>query len=207
MDIILKYFPDLTKDQKDKFGALGEVYREWNDKINVISRKDFENLYTNHVLHSLGIVKIIKFNPGANILDVGTGGGFPGIPLSIMFPETNFHLVDSIGKKIRVVNEVIAAIGIKNALAEQMRVEELDRKYDFVVSRGVTSLKELLQWNRKNIAKTSSHEMPNGLVCLKGGDSLIEEITEINLHVKTWLLAEHFQEEFFKEKKVVYVKV
>lgn len=207
MELISKYFPNLSEQQKKQFADLFEVYKEWNEKINVVSRKDIDNLYINHVLHSLGIAKVIQFKPDANILDVGTGGGFPGVPLSILFPETHFHLVDSIGKKIHVVQEVISALGIKNAIAEQSRVEELDRKYDFIVSRGVTSLKELLKWNKKSFAKTSLHEMPNGLICLKGGDSLIEEIGEINLHVKTWLLSDFFEEEFFKEKKVVYVKV
>ncbi len=185
---------------------LMDLYKEWNEKINVVSRKDIENLYTNHVLHSLAIAKIVEFNPEARILDVGTGGGFPGVPLAIMFPETQFHLVDSIGKKIKVVNEVVFALKLKNVVAEQLRVEELDAKYDFVVSRGVTSLKEILKWNQKNIANASMHKMPNGLICLKGGDSLIEEIGEIQQHAKTWLISEFFEEEFFKEKKVVYVK-
>ncbi len=207
MELIAKYFPNLSAVQKSQFEQLMDLYSEWNEKINVVSRKDIENLYTNHVLHSLGITKIIQFKPQANILDVGTGGGFPGIPLAILFPETNFHLVDSIGKKIKVVNEVAHEIKLKNVVAEQLRVEELDAKYDFVVSRGVTSLKEIIGWNLKNIKKQSVHEMPNGLICLKGGDRLIEEIGEIHLPVKSWLLSDFFHEEFFLEKKVVYVKL
>ncbi|MFN0047698.1 MAG: 16S rRNA (guanine(527)-N(7))-methyltransferase RsmG [Cytophagales bacterium] len=207
MELIAKYFPNISQTQKNQFGQLLDLYTEWNEKINVVSRKDIENLYINHVLHSLSIVKIIQFEPQATILDVGTGGGFPGIPLAIMFPDTHFHLVDSIGKKIKVVNEVAYAIKLKNVLAEQMRVEELDSKYDFVVSRGVTSLKEIIGWNLKNIKKQSLHGMPNGLICLKGGDRLIEEIGEIHLPVKSWLLSDFFVEEFFIEKKVVYVKL
>jgi len=207
MELIAKYFPNLSAEQRKQLAQLMDLYSEWNEKINVVSRKDIENLYINHVLHSMGISKIIQFKPQANILDVGTGGGFPGIPLAILFPQTQFHLVDSIGKKIKVVNEVAHGIKLKNVVAEQLRVEELDTKYDFVVSRGVTSLKEIIGWNLKNIKKQSQHEMENGLICLKGGDRLIEEIGEINLPVKSWLLSDFFQEEFFAEKKVVYVKL
>jgi 16S rRNA (guanine527-N7)-methyltransferase len=208
IDHVLKYFPHLSKDQISQFEALGVLYQEWNDKINVISRKDIENLYVNHILHSLAIAKIISFKPGSHILDVGTGGGFPGIPLAILFPEVRFHLVDSIAKKIKVVTEVSSAIRLQNIRAEQQRVEELDAKYDFVVSRGVTTLKQLYGWTRKSFLKTSSHEIPNGILALKGGDSLIDEITEMGTHhVKTWLISDFFTEEFFLTKKVVYLKV
>ena len=206
MELIQKYFPELSKEQLSQFNKLGGLYREWNEKINVISRKDIDNLYTNHVLHSLAIAKIISFRPETLILDVGTGGGFPGIPLAILFPEVKFHLVDSIGKKIRVVNEVYAAIGLKNVKADQERVENLEGNYDFIVSRGVTSLKELLHWNKNNFTKNSSNELSNGIIALKGGDILIEEISEVQSHVKTWLISDFFQEEFFQSKKVVYLK-
>jgi 16S rRNA (guanine527-N7)-methyltransferase len=205
--IILKYFPNLSETQIKQFDALGSIYEEWNDKINVVSRKDIENLYINHILHSLAIAKIVSFSNGSKILDVGTGGGFPGIPLAILFPSVNFHLVDSIAKKIRVVQEVVLATGLKNVVAEQKRVEELSDSYDFVVTRGVTTLKELYKWNRKNISKTSNNSLPNGILALKGGDSLIDEITEMkNNHVKTWLIHDFFKEDFFETKKVVFLK-
>lgn len=206
MDLIKKYFPSLSQEQLSMFEKLQPLYQEWNDKINVVSRKDIENLMVNHVLHSLAIAKVVWFKPGTNILDLGTGGGFPGIPLAILFPEVNFHLVDSIGKKIKVVNEVKEALQLQNVKAEQQRVEMLQDKYDFVVTRGVTTLAELLKWNKKNIAKTSNHEITNGLLALKGGASLIEEIGQLHTHVKTWLISDFFKEDFFKEKKVVYVK-
>lgn len=208
IQIISKYFPLLSDTQKKQFSALGELYNEWNEKINVISRKDIENLYINHVLHALAISKVQPFNIGSHILDVGTGGGFPGVPLAILFPEVRFHLVDSIAKKITVVNEVSAAIGLKNVVAEQERVENLDAKYDFIVTRGVTTLQNLYNWTHKSVKKESKHELSNGILALKGGDSLIEEITEMSKHhVKTWLISEFFNEDFFETKKVVYLKM
>ncbi|TAF77428.1 MAG: 16S rRNA (guanine(527)-N(7))-methyltransferase RsmG [Bacteroidetes bacterium] len=208
IQIISKYFPLLSDAQKKQFAALGELYNEWNEKINVISRKDIENLYINHVLHALAISKVQPFNVGSHILDVGTGGGFPGVPLAILFPEVRFHLVDSIAKKITVVKEVSAAIGLKNVVAEQERVENLDAKYDFIVTRGVTTLQNLYNWTHKSIKKESKHELSNGILALKGGDSLIEEITEMSKHhVKTWLISEFFNEDFFETKKVVYLKM
>jgi 16S rRNA (guanine527-N7)-methyltransferase len=207
MDIILKYFPNLNSTQIKKFEQLYALYEEWNTKINVVSRKDIENLYINHVLHSLGISKVVEFKEETDILDLGTGGGFPGIPLAILYPGVHFHLVDSIGKKIKVVTEVAKALKLDNVRAEQARVERLNNKYDFVVSRGVTTLKELLLWTKNLYKKQSIHELNNGLICLKGGASLIEEIAEINKSVKTWQLKDFFKEEFFEEKKVVYVKV
>lgn len=207
MNSILPYFPDLTTTQISQFEALGALYKDWNEKINIISRKDIDNLYTNHIQHSLAIAKVIEFKPNTHILDVGTGGGFPGIPLAILFPEVQFHLVDSIAKKIKVVSEVATAIKLQNVKAEQQRVEELDSVYDFVVSRGVTSLKELNGWTKKRISKVSFNSLKNGIIALKGGDSLINETTEIGKNlVKTWLISGFFQEEFFETKKVVYLK-
>lgn len=208
VQIILKYFPNISSEKINQFAALSALYADWNDKINVISRKDIDNLYINHVLHALAIAKIQPFNVDAHILDVGTGGGFPGIPLAILFPEVRFHLVDSIAKKITVVNEVAHAIGLKNVVAEQNRVENLDANYDFVVTRGVTTLQNLYNWTKNSFKKKSTHKLSNGILALKGGDSLIEEITEMsNHHVKTWQIYEYFKEEFFETKKVVYLKI
>ncbi|MBS1555443.1 MAG: 16S rRNA (guanine(527)-N(7))-methyltransferase RsmG [Bacteroidetes bacterium] len=204
--IIQKYFPTLTDQQQKQFAMLGDLYREWNDKINVISRKDVDNLYVNHVLHSLGIAKVMQFRPGALVLDVGTGGGFPGIPLAIMFPETQFHLVDSIGKKITVVKAVAEGAGITNVTAEQIRAEQLKARYDFVVSRAVTRMKEFYGWIHKNIRPDSLHSLDNGILYLKGGD-LDEEMNELKRRYSTYDLTEYFQEEFFQTKKVVYVPV
>ncbi len=203
-DIIFKYFPDLTSSQKDQFTKLYLLYSEWNEKINVISRKDIENLYINHVLHSLGIAKIISFKPGTRVLDVGTGGGFPGIPLAILFPETQFHLVDSIGKKITVVKNVAEALGLKNIKAEQIRAEQIKGEYDFIVSRAVTRLKEFYGWINKKIKKTSSHQLFNGILYLKGGD-LEEELDELKKPHQLISLSDFFKEEFFETKKVVYI--
>ncbi|HEY5689986.1 MAG TPA: 16S rRNA (guanine(527)-N(7))-methyltransferase RsmG, partial [Cyclobacteriaceae bacterium] len=171
MSLITKYFPDLTAAQLDQFSKLDALYREWNEKINVISRKDMDNLHINHVLHSLGIARVIQFNNAADILDVGTGGGFPGIPLAILFPQTHFHLVDSIGKKITVVKEVSKALGLRNVESEKIRAEEITkRKYDFVVSRAVTRMKEFYPWVAGKMKKASTHELDNGILYLKGGE-------------------------------------
>lgn len=202
--IILKYFPDLTEKQKQQFAQLGPVYKEWNDKINVISRKDVENLYTNHVLHSLAIAKVVTFKPGTDILDVGTGGGFPGIPLAILFPKTQFHLVDSIGKKITVVKEVAKALGLTNVKAEQIRGELLRSKYDFVVSRAVTRMREFYGWvNNKGKVK-SLHSLDNGILYLKGG-TLEEEMDELKRPYSLYDITDFFNEDFFETKKVVFV--
>ncbi|MEZ4947349.1 MAG: 16S rRNA (guanine(527)-N(7))-methyltransferase RsmG [Cyclobacteriaceae bacterium] len=205
--LLLKYFPALTPTQISQFDKLGLVYREWNDKINVVSRKDMDNLYTNHILHSLGIAKVISFNPSAQVLDVGTGGGFPGIPLAILFPDTNFHLVDSIGKKITVVNEVVKSLDLKNVIGEKTRAEEIkNRKYDFVVSRAVTRMKEFYGWINNKVNTVSHHDMDNGILYLKGGD-LEEEMNELKKPYQLFSLTDFFQEEFFETKKVVYVPV
>jgi 16S rRNA (guanine527-N7)-methyltransferase len=202
--IIFKYFPDLTARQQEQFEKLFDLYREWNDKINVISRKDIENLYINHVLHSLGIAKVCQFKPGATVLDVGTGGGFPGIPLAIMFPQTKFHLVDSIGKKITVVKNVGDGLGLTNVKAEQIRAEQIKGEYDFIVSRAVTRLKEFHGWINKKVKKDSVHPLFNGILYLKGGD-LEEELAELKRPHQVIDLSQFFSEEFFETKKVVYV--
>jgi 16S rRNA (guanine527-N7)-methyltransferase len=203
-DIIFQYFPDLTEKQKGQYRRLFDLYRDWNEKINVVSRKDIDNLYTNHVLHSLGIAKVITFKPGAAVLDVGTGGGFPGIPLAIMFPETNFHLVDSIGKKITVVNAVADALALRNVKGEQIRAEQIKDQYDFIISRAVTRLKEFYGWINKKTNKQSVHSLSNGILYLKGGD-LAEELAELKKPYQTFDLSDYFKEEFFETKKVVYV--
>jgi len=202
--IIFDYFPNLTATQKEQFTKLYALYKEWNEKINVISRKDVDNLYINHVLHSLGIAKVISFKPGASVLDVGTGGGFPGIPLAILFPETQFHLVDSIGKKITVVNHVAQGLELKNVRGEQIRAEQLKGEYDFIVSRAVTRLKEFYSWINNKVKKKSVHEMDNGILYLKGGD-LDEELAEIKRLHQVFDLSNYFSEEFFETKKVVFV--
>lgn len=201
---IFQYFPNLTPLQKDQFSRLYPLYEEWNEKINVISRKDIENLYVNHVLHSLGIAKVMPFRHGATVLDVGTGGGFPGIPLATLFPETNFHLVDSIGKKITVVKAVAEGLGLKNVKAEQIRAEQIKNKYDFIVSRAVTRLKEFHGWIQYKVKDTSIHELDNGILYLKGGD-LDEELAELKKPYSLYMLSDFFMEDFFETKKVVYV--
>ncbi len=203
-EIITQYFPPLSQEQKHQFGLLGPLYKDWNEKINVISRKDIDNLYVNHVLHSLGIAKIISFLPDAEVLDVGTGGGFPGIPLAILFPEAKFHLVDSIGKKISVVKEVSHALGLKNVTSEQIRGEQLKQKYDFIVSRAVTQMKEFYGWVENKVKKESLHSMDNGILYLKGGD-LDEELSELRKPYSLYELQRFFKEEYFKTKKVVYM--
>ena len=204
MDEILKYFPNLTEKQKNQYSALYELYVDWNSKINVISRKDIDNLYERHVLHSLGIAEFIKFKPNSAILDVGTGGGFPGIPLAIMFPEVQFTLIDSIGKKIKVGTEVANAIGLKNISFKHLRVQDEKGKFDFVVSRAVMPLDELVKLVKKNISPKQQNALPNGLICLKGGE-LQHEILPFKNIAETCELGEIFEGEFFKTKKVVYL--
>lgn len=206
MDIILKYFPGLTDIQKEQFGALYDLYTDWNSKINVISRKDIANLYEHHVLHSLGIAKIINFKPGTGVMDLGTGGGFPGIPLAIFFPEVTFHLVDSIGKKVKVATEVANAIGLKNVTTRHCRAEEEKQQFDFVVSRAVMPLADLLKIIRKNIRKEQHNALPNGLICLKGGE-LDKEVTPVKKQALITDLKDFFSEEYFETKKVVYVPI
>jgi len=205
-EIILKYFPELTSHQKQQFDALFDLYKDWNEKINVISRKDIDNLYVNHILHSLGIAKVMAFKPGASVLDVGTGGGFPGIPLAILFPETNFHLVDSINKKITVVNEVAKGAGIKNVRGEWTRAELTKGKYDFIVSRAVTRIKEFYGWVHQKVKEESIHDLDNGILYLKGGD-LDQELGELKRPYSLYELSNYFAEEFFETKKVVYVPI
>lgn len=202
--LISAYFPDLSEVQKEQFARLVPLYREWNAKINVISRKDIENLFINHVLHSLGIAKVTRFNAGADILDVGTGGGFPGIPLAILFPEARFHLIDSIGKKITVVKNVAEGVGLKNVRAEQIRAEQVKGEYDFIVSRAVTRLKEFYGWIHRKVKKQSVHPLYNGILYLKGGD-LDEELAELKKPHQIFELGQVFKEDFFETKKVVYV--
>lgn len=203
MEEILKQFPNLTDLQKSQFVQLGALYTEWNGKINVISRKDIEELYTRHVLHSLGIAKVMEFLPGAKVLDVGTGGGFPGIPLAILFPETEFYLVDVIAKKIKVVQEVAKALGLKNVRAEQKRAENIDEEFDFIVSRAVTNMPDFVKWVRGKIKKEQKHALPNGILYLKGGD-LTEELSVFQ-KVTLYNLSDYFADEFFETKKVVHL--
>lgn len=202
--LIKQYFPEITSEQEKQFELLMPLYKEWNDKINVISRKDIDELYERHVLHSLGIAKVISFTPGTNILDVGTGGGFPGIPLAILFPDCNFHLVDSIGKKIKVVNEVANALGLKNVSATHSRVEQINEKFDFIVSRAVTQFPEFITWVRQKVKKEQNNALPNGILYLKGGD-LSEELKSFINKIKLYNLSNYFQSDFFETKKVVYM--
>jgi len=202
---LFHYFPDLTEQQKQQFEQLPELYNFWNSQINVISRKDIDELFERHVLHSLGIAKVMSFLPGEKVLDVGTGGGFPGIPLAILFPETNFYLVDSIGKKIKVVQEVAKALGLKNVRASHNRAEQINEKFDFVLSRAVTRLKEFYPWVRGKFTGSQKNTLPSGILYLKGGD-LAEEITESGLKVQQYHLKDYFDEEFFETKQVIYVK-
>jgi len=205
MDIILKYFSEFTEQQSQQLDALADVYKEWNEKINVISRKDIDSLYEKHVLHSLSIAAVINFQPGTQIIDIGTGGGFPGVPLAIFFPEVQFHLVDSIAKKLKVVEAVVEAAGLTNVTIQHTRAEEIkNRKFDFVVSRAVAPLKELWKWGKPLIKKGNVQELPNGLICLKGGD-LAQEIFESGLRPRMISIEEIFNEEFFKEKYLLHV--
>ena len=204
INLIQKYF-DLTPQQTRQFEQLAPLYRDWNSKINVISRKNIDELYTNHVLHSLGIAKIIDFLPQADILDVGTGGGFPGIPLAILFPETNFHLVDSIGKKLKVVNAVAKELDLNNVQTTHTRVEQMTTQYDFVVSRAVTKMPDFVKWIKGKIKKKSLHSLKNGILYLKGGD-LSEELAPFE-NVKIYDLKNYFDEAFFETKKLVYLPV
>jgi 16S rRNA (guanine527-N7)-methyltransferase len=205
MEEILKYFPNLTDIQKEQFEKLDFLYHDWNAKINVISRKDIDELYTKHVLHSLGIAKIIQFEPGTFVLDVGTGGGFPGIPLAILFPETRFYLIDVIAKKIKVVQAVADALGLKNVKAEQKRAELVIGDFDFIVSRAVTNMPDFVSWIKDKIKKKSKHELKNGILYLKGGD-LTEELKDFPKATE-YNLSEFFEDEFFETKKMVHLQL
>ena len=203
MEAILKQFPDLSDNQILQFQKLQGLYEDWNAKINVISRKDIDELYTRHVLHSLGIAKIIEFRPGSKIMDVGTGGGFPGIPLAILFPEVDFYLIDVIAKKIKVVNEVAASLGLKNVKAEQKRAELVKHEFDFIVSRAVTNMPDFVKWVDDKVAKKQNHELANGILYLKGGD-LTEELKDFPKATQ-YNLSDFFSDEFFETKKVVHL--
>jgi 16S rRNA (guanine527-N7)-methyltransferase len=203
MQDIVKYFPNLTEDQVSKFRELEVLYKDWNAKINVISRKDIDELYEKHVLHSLGIAKIQEFKPGSKIMDVGTGGGFPGIPLAILYPEVDFYLIDVIAKKIRVVNEVATALGLQNVKAEQMRAENVKEEFDFIVSRAVTNMPDFVKWVKDKVKKKQNHELKNGVLYLKGGD-LTEELQDFPKATQ-YDLADYFKTEFFETKKVVHL--
>ena len=206
MNIISTYFPDISPRQAEQFAMLEGLYNDWNAKINVISRKDIQNLYEHHVLHSLGIAKVVRFRPDTKIMDLGTGGGFPGIPLAIMFPDTEFHLVDSIGKKVKVANEVANAIGLENVRFSHARAEEIKEMYDFVVTRAVMPMTDLIKVARKNIAKEQHNAVPNGIIALKGGE-LNGEIAPMRNISTVWELSDFFAEEYFQTKKVVHVAI
>jgi 16S rRNA (guanine527-N7)-methyltransferase len=203
MEVLLKYFKNLTEIQLEQFSKLQELYKDWNLKINVVSRKDIDELYLRHVLHSLGIAKLINFKPNSKVLDVGTGGGFPGIPLAILYPETQFHLVDSIGKKIKVVNEVVEGLGLENVKTTHGRVEEVKDTYDFIVSRAVAHMETFVGWTKGRIAKKQNHELKNGILYLKGGD-LSEELVKYT-SANIYELSAYFDEPFFETKKVVHL--
>ena len=204
MEQILRYFPQLTEQQQQQFAALDALYRDWNAKINVIYRKDIDNLYPHHVLHSLGIAKVISFRPGTHVMDIGTGGGFPGIPLAILFPEVQFHLLDSIGKKIKVAQAVADALQLSNVRTSHKNVIEEKEKYDFVVSRAVMQMGDLVRLVRKNVHHDQRNSLPNGLICLKGGD-IQQEMRPFKHCCDVWPLHTYFEEEFFETKKVAYV--
>lgn len=203
MELIKKYFGGISPEQEEQFHLLQNLYHDWNLKINVVSRKDIDELYLRHILHSLGIAKVQEFLPGASVLDVGTGGGFPGIPLAILYPETHFHLVDSIGKKIKVVNEVAEGLNLKNVETSNARVEEVEGEYDFIVSRAVAVMPTFVHWVKGKIAKNSRHDRKNGILYLKGGD-LSEELEHYK-NVEIYPLKNYFEEDFFETKKVVYL--
>ncbi len=203
MDILLKYFTNLTEKQVDQFSKLQDLYKDWNLKINVVSRKDIDELYLRHVLHSLGIAKVMSFKSGAKVMDVGTGGGFPGIPLAILFPETHFHLVDSIGKKIKVVNEVVAGLELENVTTTHGRVEDVKDTYDFIVSRAVAQMETFVRWTKGKVAKKQNHDLKNGILYLKGGD-LTEELQKYT-SATIYNLPDYFEEPFFDTKKVVHL--
>jgi len=203
MKLLRHYFPDLTELQIKQFEGLKELYKDWNLKINVVSRKDIDELYLRHVLHSLGIAKVMEFLPNAKVMDVGTGGGFPGIPLAILFPETHFHLVDSIGKKIKVVEEVVEGLGLQNVKATNARVEAIDDRYDFIVSRAVAQMETFVRWVKNSVEKKSHHELKNGILYLKGGD-LSEELSSFP-KATIYPLSNYFEEDFYETKSVVYL--
>ncbi|PZD77643.1 16S rRNA (guanine(527)-N(7))-methyltransferase RsmG [Mesonia sp. K7] len=205
MKEILKYFPDITEEQQSQFMQLKDLYQDWNLKINVVSRKDIDEIYIRHVLHSLGIAKVMPFLPQAEVMDVGTGGGFPGVPLAILFPETQFHLVDSIGKKIKVVDEVVAGLGLQNVKTSNCRVEEIDAQYDFIVSRAVAHMETFTRWIKNKVKKKSVHPLKNGILYLKGGD-LSEELQKF-ASAKIYPLSDYFEEDFFETKSVVHLPV
>ncbi|SFD15617.1 16S rRNA (guanine(527)-N(7))-methyltransferase RsmG [Algibacter pectinivorans] len=203
MELILKYFPNLTEHQIEQFIKLEDLYQDWNLKINVVSRKDIDELYLRHVLHSLGIAKVIEFKPGTKLLDVGTGGGFPGIPLAILFPECSFHLVDSIAKKLKVVDEVVAGLGLTNVKTTHSRVEEIKDNYDFIISRAVAAMPTFVHWIKGKIAKDQKHDLKNGILYLKGGD-LTEELKDYRT-TTIYNLSDYFKEDFYETKKVVHL--
>mgnify|MGYP003307372886 CR=1 FL=1 len=204
MELINKYFPNITEEQRQRFAALDALYRDWNSKINVISRKDIDNLFPHHIIHSLAIAKVLHFEPGTTLLDVGTGGGFPGIPLAILFPDCQFTLIDSIGKKVRVASEVAKAIGLTNVRCIQERAEEEKGLFDFVISRAVMPMPDLVKLVRKNVSKKHQNAMPNGLMVLKGG-KLEGELHEFKKYVEQTLITDFFKDEWYKEKYVIYL--
>lgn len=206
IELIEKYFPQLSEQQREQYTALGSLYPEWNAKINVISRKDIDNLYEHHILHSLGIAQVIQFTPGTTLVDVGTGGGFPGIPLAIMFPECKFHLIDRIGKKVRVANEIATSIGLNNVTFRHAGIEEEKQKFDFAISRAVMPLPDLVKLVRKNISSKQHNAMANGLLCLKGGN-LEAEMAPLRKRLLDFDLKDFFKEEYFETKKVIYVQI